>query len=100
MAEDAAWCAMGDPLGVVGCNSDGGSSWLAQVKSEDELDAALSAIEGLFAQVEEEWDNDWSDLEDGLWISQDAWDDAKPNPLGFGTWRPALCKREDGYSKV
>ena len=53
MAEDAAWCAMGDPLGVVGCNSDGKSSWFAQVESEDELDAALSAIEGLFAQMEQ-----------------------------------------------
>ena len=44
MAEDAAWCAIGDPLNVVGCNSggssssgsssSGSSSWFAQVEDE------------------------------------------------------------------
>ena len=46
MAEDAAWCAVGDPLNVVGCNS-GGSDAAAPAESK-------SSSSWWFAQVEDE----------------------------------------------
>ena len=74
MAEDAAWCAVGDPLNVVGCNSGGdeeekpaeSKSWwssFAQTEADaeqlDMLEDVGGALWDLFAQTEagtEQWD--------------------------------------------
>merc|ERR1711997_803701 len=50
MAEDAAWCAVGDPLNVVGCNSGGSSS--SGSSSSDSSSSGSSSW--WFAQVEDE----------------------------------------------
>merc|ERR1711997_1356437 len=95
MAEDAAWCAVGDPLNVVGCNSGGdeeekpaeSSSWwsgFAQTEN-DKVDSIVDQVGNL--TLDEVWDagsGAWNMLPQTDNIFGDAFDMATSHLEDFG----------------